>query len=251
MSAPTQLTPAKPKPALSGIARQYLLAYNGIAFFLWITCTIRSLRLIINQSITENLTFDLPALFAETYSPLLLTAQSLAILEILHSLFGLVRAPFLTTAMQVASRLFVVWGILYPFHEQGDGSGIVGGKGGPGVNQVGDYAYLGCLMAWGITECIRYGYFVMQINGGADNVPAWWNWLRYNTFYVLYPIGISSECTLAFKALPNAADLHPLYWWAIVAVLTIYVPGSYVLYTHMIKQRRRATNVKKDSKKDN
>ena len=39
-------------------------------------------------------------------------AQTAAILEVLHSLVGLVRAPVGTTAMQVASRLWLVWGIL-------------------------------------------------------------------------------------------------------------------------------------------
>lgn len=52
---------------------------------------------------------------------------------------------------------------------------------------------------------------------------------RYNTFYVLYPIGISSECTLAVKALAGAQELHPLYYWFIVAVLVIYVPGMLAL----------------------
>ena len=35
--------------------------------------------------------------------------QSAAVLEIVHVLFGLVRSPLPTTAMQVASRLFSVW----------------------------------------------------------------------------------------------------------------------------------------------
>lgn len=37
--------------------------------------------------------------------------QTVAVLEILHVLFGLVRSPLSTTAVQVASRLFSVWGI--------------------------------------------------------------------------------------------------------------------------------------------
>jgi very-long-chain (3R)-3-hydroxyacyl-CoA dehydratase len=37
--------------------------------------------------------------------------QSFAILEVVHSLFGWVRSPVTTTAMQVASRLILVWGI--------------------------------------------------------------------------------------------------------------------------------------------
>ncbi|OJJ64441.1 hypothetical protein ASPSYDRAFT_124355, partial [Aspergillus sydowii CBS 593.65] len=219
--------------AQSGLVRQYLLAYNAINFFLWTTLTVRTIRLLINQAVAHRslspTQFNIPAVFADTYAPLLQITQSLATLEILHSLIGIVRAPLVTTAMQVASRLFVVWGVLYPFH-----GSIVGAKGG---DLLGEYGYLGCLLAWGVTECIRYGFFVMQVNGGVETVPGWWQWLRYNTFYVLYPIGISSECTLAVKALAGAQELHPLYYWFIVAVLVIYVPGSYVMYTHMIKQK--------------
>ncbi|KKK15118.1 hypothetical protein P175DRAFT_0470051 [Aspergillus ochraceoroseus IBT 24754] len=220
----------------AGLTRLYLLAYNALNFALWTTCTVTGFRLVLAQAVTSPGTLNLPSVFNEVFSPLLITTQSLAALEILHSLLGIVRAPFLTTAMQVASRLFVVWGVLFLFHEQGDGRGVVGGP--TSDAKFGDYAFLGCLAAWGVTEMIRYGFFVLQVWG--SGVPAWWNWLRYNTFYVLYPIGIASECTLALVALPNAAALHPLYWAFIIAVLAIYVPGSYVMYTHMMKQKRKS-----------
>ncbi|KAL3490818.1 tyrosine phosphatase-like protein [Aspergillus germanicus] len=235
MASTTQSTASKPKPAQSGIIRQYLLAYNAVNFFLWSTLTFRTLRLLINQAIENSLEFDVPAIFAETYTPLLQVTQSLALLEILHSLIGFVRAPLFTTALQVASRIFLVWGVLYPFNAK-----IIGS------DNIGEYAYLGCLLAWGVTECVRYGFFVMQVNGGVETVPSWWQWMRYNLFYVLYPIGISSECVLSVRALPSAEKLHPLYWWFIVVVLGIYVPGSYMLYTHMIRQRRKSSKTKKD-----
>lgn len=41
--------------------------------------------------------------------------QSFAILEVVHALLGWVRSPVTTTAMQVASRLFLVWGITENF----------------------------------------------------------------------------------------------------------------------------------------
>ncbi|RDW81057.1 protein tyrosine phosphatase-like domain-containing protein [Aspergillus mulundensis] len=234
---------SKQSSAPSGLTRQYLLFYNAANFFLWSTLTFRTLRLLLNQFVADGrnplaLDVDVPAVFADTYSPLLQITQSLALLEILHSLVGIVRAPVVTTVMQVASRLFVVWAVLYPFH-----GGIVG------QDKVGELGYIGCLVAWGITECIRYGFFVMQVNGGVETVPKWWQWLRYNTFYVLYPVGISSECILSYKALSSAKEFHPLYWWFIVAVLAIYVPGSYVLYTHMIRQRRKTAG-KKEGKKE-
>lgn len=43
--------------------------------------------------------------------------QSFAILEVVHVLLRWVRSPLQTTAMQVASRLFLVWGIAEQFPE--------------------------------------------------------------------------------------------------------------------------------------
>ena len=37
--------------------------------------------------------------------------QSAAVLEVLHAWLGWVRSPVQTTAMQVSSRLFLVWGV--------------------------------------------------------------------------------------------------------------------------------------------
>jgi very-long-chain (3R)-3-hydroxyacyl-CoA dehydratase len=52
-------------------------------------------------------------MFVQDVARLLQTTQSLAALEVVHAGMGLVRSPVFTTAQQVASRLFVVWGILY------------------------------------------------------------------------------------------------------------------------------------------
>lgn len=159
------------------LTRLYLFTYNALAFTLWATSTTYAALLLTQQT-------PLPTIFNIIYNPYLLAAQSLAILEILHSLLGLVRAPVMTTLMQVASRLLLVWGIMYPFGDHGAawyGGKIVGGFGGEA--QLGDYAFLGCLGAWGITECIRYGFFALQVGG--VGVPGWWTWLRY----VLFPLG--------------------------------------------------------------
>ncbi|KAJ5105286.1 Protein-tyrosine phosphatase-like [Penicillium alfredii] len=223
--APSTTTATTRSSAPTGPTKAYLFAYNTLNLVLWGSCVVYTASQIPFALGLNNL----PAVFKRTFSPLLLATQSLATLEVLHSLVRLVRAPFLTTAMQVASRLLLVWGIMAPF-----GGEIVGREGSA---QLGDYAYLGCVGAWGITEVIRYGFFAITLSG--NSVPAWWTWLRYNTFYVLYPIGISSECTLILQALGPAAELNPLFQYALIAILVIYVPGSYILYTHMIAQRRK------------
>jgi very-long-chain (3R)-3-hydroxyacyl-CoA dehydratase len=78
---------------------------------------------------------------------------------------GLVRAPLFTTLMQVASRLLLVWGIGYNFPETT--------KYSP--------AYSSMLVAWSVTEVVRYYYFVFMLLG--DEVPPLltkvWTWLRY------------------------------------------------------------------------
>jgi very-long-chain (3R)-3-hydroxyacyl-CoA dehydratase len=51
--------------------------------------------------------------YARVESPLTIV-QSAAALEVLHALVGVVRSPVLTTALQVASRLLLVWGFTVP-----------------------------------------------------------------------------------------------------------------------------------------
>ncbi|KAK3680109.1 hypothetical protein LTR78_000486 [Recurvomyces mirabilis] len=114
--------------------------------------------------------------------------QTLAALEIAHAGIGLVRAPLLTTLMQVASRFLLVWLIAFNFPSTVSASP----------------AYTTMLLAWSITEVIRYSYFAVNLAYGG--VPAFMTWLRYNTFFVLYPMGISS---------------------------------AYVLFTHMMVQRQK------------
>ncbi|KAJ5129322.1 Protein-tyrosine phosphatase-like PTPLA [Penicillium bovifimosum] len=214
----------------SGLTRVYLWAYNTLNFLAWGSCLAYTASLLPPHVLTNTL----PKVFHLTFNPLLLATQSLALLEVVHSVVGIVRAPFMTTAMQVASRILLVWGIMAPF-----GGEIIGGRN----TQLGDYAYLGCVTAWGITEVIRYGFFSITLSG--NSVPSWWTWLRYNTFYILYPIGISSECMLIYQALGPAGEINPLFRYALIAILAIYVPGSYILYTHMIAQRRKVLRGKK------
>ena len=163
--------------------RLYLFSYNFFSFALWATCTLNAVHLVAFQNA------PLPIVFDEIYHPLLTTTQSLAGLEILHSLLGLVRAPVVTTLMQVASRLLLVWGVMYPFGKLGLGGEVILGTGGSsaGNAQLGDYAFLGCLGAWGVTECIRYGFFALQVSG--VGVPAWWSWLRY-----FLPLSVRAFC---------------------------------------------------------
>lgn len=160
--------------------------------------------------------------------------QCLAVVEIVNSATGVVRSPLLTTTMQVASRLLVVLGVwtLLPYAE-GNYS----------------YAYLTVHLAWCVTEVVRYYYYALHLVG---QVPPALEWVRYNLFLVAYPLGISSEVYMVYYALPEAQRLSPYYALFLLVVIVAYVPGTVVLFGHMLKQRSKffkALSAKKHTEK--
>lgn len=52
---------------------------------------------------------------------------------------------------------------------------------------------------------------------------------RYNTFFVLYPLGISSECWLVYRAIAPAKAWNPALEWVLKGILFIYVPGTFLV----------------------
>lgn len=122
---------------------------------------------------------------------------------------GIVRSPILTTLTQVSSRLLLVWGVVDNY---------------PTTTSPSPF-YSSMLLAWSITEIIRYSYFMFNLVG---SVPGYLTWLRYNTFYVLYPVGITSEMLLIFYA-SNITNVAENLWqqWALRGILLAYVPGSF------------------------
>lgn len=204
-------SPPRVSSAPSPLNNTYLVAYNFVSAILWLT--------VLGRVITIAPVAG-PGKVYQTSEAFARLTQTVALAEVLHSLFGIVRAPIMTTLMQVASRILLVWGIGYNF---------------PQVVATSP-AYSSMLFAWSVTEVVRYSYFVFFLGGG---VPSWLSWLRYNTFYVLYPLGVASETWLIYKAIEPTSEWNPLFGYALWAILAIYVPGFYILFTHMIKQRRR------------
>lgn len=149
------------------LSSAYLTAYNLLSCFLWTYLTARALT-------------SAPALYAEgrlhelyhdLLFPLLAGTQSLALVEIVHAATGLVRASPVTTAIQVVGKNLVVWTVMVAF------PAIVLGRDGRGASGV--WPFVGCVIFWGVSEVVRFGYFgVMLVRGDA---PAWLKWLRYES----------------------------------------------------------------------
>lgn len=239
---------------------QYLIGYNLVCAVLWFAILVRVLLLIPLVGF-ENVGGGVGEFAKWT--------QTLALLEVVHSAMGktlslsfpsfeepitsgfnvppkfdihhltdIVRSPLPTTLMQVSSRLLLIWAVVNRY---------------PSATAPSPF-YSSMLLAWSVTEVIRYSYFVWNLQGAG--VPGFVVWLRYNTFYVLYPVGIVSECLLVWKASVVAERWVQVVFWG---VLGVYVPGesmlaggfgggkgwanegvgSYILFTHMMAQRRK------------
>lgn len=117
--------------------------------------------------------------------------------------------------MQVASRFMLVWGICYLF---------------PKVQT--HWAFVSMVLAWSLAECIRYAYYGTNLIG---SVPTGLTWARYNAFLTLYPIGVASELTLIYQALPYAKEWNVMYYYFMIATALFYIPGNIPILKLLIK----------------
>ncbi|CAK7339630.1 unnamed protein product [Dovyalis caffra] len=215
---------------LSLLRRLYLTVYNWTVFFGWSQVLFLAVKTL-KDSGHEHV-------YNAVEKPLQL-AQTAAVLEILHGLVGLVRSPITATLPQIGSRLYLTWGILYSF---------------PEIRS--NFLVTSLVISWSITEIIRYSFFGMkEVLGFA---PSWLMWLRYSTFLLLYPTGISSEVGLVYFALPYMKESEkycirmPNKWnysfdnfCAAILVLGTYIPGSPHMYGYMLGQRKKALSKSK------
>ncbi|KAL8706850.1 MAG: hypothetical protein Q9201_000119 [Fulgogasparrea decipioides] len=215
----SQERPRPPPLTRSEVAKEYLSAYNSVCALLWLSIFGRVVLLV---PITGY------GSVYEGAGDFTKWTQTVAILEIFHSAFGLVRSPLLTTIMQVSSRILLVWAVVDRF---------------PSTTGQSPF-YSSMLLAWSASEVVRYSYFVLNLR---SSVPGFMTWLRYNMFYVLYPVGIASETVLVWKASEEAEEPWKWIGWG---VLGLYVPGSYVLYTYMIAQRRKVMKGKQAERRN-
>ena len=113
----------------------------------------------------------------------LIFVQSSAILEVFHSLLGLVRSPLLPTILQVGSRLFCLWIYMVPSN---------------GAN--GHWSLYLCVASWALVEIPRYLFYCAAVSTPGKPVNSLLFWLRYNLFIILYPSGISGELFQMYNA---------------------------------------------------
>ena len=176
--------------------------------------------------------------------------QSMAMMEILHVSFGLVKSNIFSTTIQVFSRIFVVWFVFYYRDIYQSMSGDIYSKQIPFGHDF-EYGLLGCCLSWSCIEIPRYLFYALNIYGIS---PDFLTWLRYSLFTILYPTGISSELYSIWKmqkeinpfcwtiTMPNKYNFEFSYKSFLAFILCSYIPFAPYLYIHMIKQRKKTLN---------
>lgn len=151
-------------------------------------------------------------------------------MEVVHAMLGMVRAPVFTTFIQILSRVALV-GVVDAFPSLHASTHI--------------YTFA---FAWSFTEVVRYAWYAINLLG---KPPKAHTWLRYSTFTILYPLGVFGEMCLYVQAMPQLLTVPaitmsvPAFTVSLGAfvkyfVFVSYVPGLPILYMHMLSQRSKA-----------
>ncbi|KAK0085954.1 hypothetical protein PV325_004197 [Microctonus aethiopoides] len=227
----------KSKSGPGAIGKLYLIAYNLILVIGWsyVLC------LLTRSYFTDD--FKGQTLW-DTVRNSLFIFQNAAVLEIFHAIFGLVRSNPVITTFQVLSRVMVVCGVLLAT---------------PPTAAAASIGLPIALFAWSVTEIIRYGYYFANL---ISFVPHFIVWLRYTTFIILYPIGVTGEL-LCFYAAQNFASANPSAWsyslpnswnftfsynYFLIFVMLLYIPLFPQMYLHMFGQRKKILGTPASSK---
>ncbi|XP_015183394.1 PREDICTED: very-long-chain (3R)-3-hydroxyacyl-CoA dehydratase 2 [Polistes dominula] len=214
----------------------YLIAYNAIEVIGW-----SYVFYILISHYGDNA--STLSLWDKIWLPLTFIQYS-AYLEVIHCIIGFVPSNAFITLAQVSSRAFLIL-VLFSLPWEFVESSL-------------------CLpytvLSWSITEILRYLYYLLNI---ISCVPKFLTWLRYSTFMVLYPTGISGELWCIYYAivysmshpelwsyaLPNPWNFTFSYLYLLIIIVLTYIPGSFILYSHMLSQRKKILGTKVAVKK--
>lgn len=162
--------------------------------------------------------------------------------EVVHALVGMVPSGPLTTGMQIVSRVGIVQVVACAATAESRS----------------DMLFFWQLfnICWSVTEVVRYSYYAVN-TAGLNIFPL--TWLRYSTFLLLYPLGITGELGTVYKALPEmtrhaseACGLSGSCGVLAVGVYKLGFPGLLLVYAIcfpmlfglMLAQRKKALGKK-------
>ncbi|CAM9677997.1 unnamed protein product [Ectocarpus fasciculatus] len=201
----------------------YLIAYNLACASGW--------GYVLFVCVSHILAGNEPQALYDEVEKVLQIVQTAALMEVLHAMLGVVRSPWVTTLMQVSSRIVLVWGFMWAV-----------------PSTQGQLGSMLCITSWACVEIPRYLFYTF---GVLKSSPYPLFYLRYSLFAVLYPTGIAGEVMTMLAGLPdlkNAQDTLRLGvgpvsvsgYIVTLALLAVYVPGGPYMYMNMVGNRRSA-----------
>ncbi|SCM05736.1 protein tyrosine phosphatase-like protein, putative [Plasmodium chabaudi chabaudi] len=217
-----------------GIKNRFLFIYNAVSCALWVCVLYVSLEFALYKD-----KYPITKFWAQ-HKNLITITQTLAIFDVISSLFGLIRSDFKIVVTQIFSRFFIVH-LIFNYL--------------PNNNKW----ILSCLIPWAIIDIIRYLiYSLSSLNIRIGILVS----LRNKLPLILYPIGIVSEvvCTLTSLkniqatpflrsfpyAMPNNLNFQIDIYYFCMFVLFLYIPGSIFVYAAAVrKSKGKSTNEKK------
>uniref|UniRef100_A0A1A9WME6 Very-long-chain (3R)-3-hydroxyacyl-CoA dehydratase n=1 Tax=Glossina brevipalpis TaxID=37001 RepID=A0A1A9WME6_9MUSC len=226
MTGPKTTKPPTKEQSL--VVKAYLFIYNAIQVLGWSYI----LYQLIDYYLLQSSDFRKQTEFWSYIHLAVIVFQNAACAEIMHSSLGFVKSNPVITTFQVFSRIMVVVGVIMATPTA---------KLSPGLPTA--------ILAWSVTEIIRYSYYALNI---IRCVPYFITFLRYSTFYILYPIGVSGELVCFWWAqsyakstsvwsleLPNKYNVTFSYYICLWVIMLSYIPLFPKLFMHMVAQRHK------------
>lgn len=159
-------------------------------------------------------------------------AVILSFMEFVHPFYGLMKGSWITPLMQVFGRnfaIFCLW-LAADFIKH-------------------DWYVTVLFFAWSSIEMVRYPFYVCQTGNISSNILTW---LRYTLWIPLYPLGVSMEAVLYFRAaqtfeehgmyeiqMPNQYNITFRFVWLIrLYVALLFYAIAFILVPHMWKMRQ-------------
>ncbi|OCT86747.1 very-long-chain (3R)-3-hydroxyacyl-CoA dehydratase 3 [Xenopus laevis] len=214
------------------VKRGYLFMYNLVQFlgFSWIFVNMTVRLFILGQDSFYD-TFN-------TMGDMIYFCQTLAILEIINPLIGLVKTGVAPALIQVLGRNFIIFFILGQLDEM----------------QTKAIVFF-ILYLWSSIEIFRYPFYMLAC---LDTEWKLLTWIRYTIWIPLYPLGALAEAVSIIQAipifnetgrfsfrLPLPIELTVSFSVFLVVYLVLLFLGLAINLRHLLKQRRRRLGSRK------
>eukprot|EP01084_Bolivina_argentea_P256091 431043_1 len=237
----------------------YLIGWNTTSVIGWtyiqITCWQHMIAMM-----TSNI--NTYSLYSKTIVPLAIL-QSSQCMESIHTLLKLTKSNLILQFFQLGGRFnALMLCILFAWLNKAN---VISEE--EYSNNYLQMGYVSLLLAWSLAEVIRYPFYICK---SLKRNSSFLEWLRYNAFIILYPIGFAAEMRCWYGlinllglnnnvndasvnyqyAMPNKMNFEiSLRGWSMFIFALTPCAGAYMFYQMFLGRRKYMRSKKKGGKK--